>query len=246
MNKRIITGGLIALAFTAGSLGSAEASSLIGSKDIKDGGVHRVDLSNGINRQLDRTVNVTKFGGVVAARDGDQAGLHMTGDGVQFGPFADGGACSNPGTDFARMNFNGLNGKKLHDVHQLDYTGWMVSSDNTGGVGSLTMRIYLKGGTDRLTFSPNTQFNTPADYADSQGEVHTWLVTHGTLRLNDDAGDNPAGELPFKHWAAASQNGNERIDHVDVLLGCQSGHALQGVVRSVQANGTDYDLGRLG
>jgi hypothetical protein len=52
MKRNIITGGLVALAFVAGSFGSAEAQSLIHSRDIADGGVHRADLSGSINKQL--------------------------------------------------------------------------------------------------------------------------------------------------------------------------------------------------
>jgi hypothetical protein len=242
-----IAAGIAALVI-ATSTGTAVAGSLITSHDIKDGAVHKIDLSQGVQNNLhpNHTVYLTHFGGVAVRHPGDGAGLHMTGEGAHFGPFADGGGCTTAGADFARLNFNGLNGKSLSAVHQLDFTGLMVADNDTGGVGSLTMRIYLNGGADRLTFSPNTQYNTPADYSFTQGEVHTWLTTMGTWRLNDDAGNNPAGELPFTHWASAAQNGNDKIDHIDILLGCQAGANLQGVVRSIQANGTDYVLGRIG
>jgi len=189
---------------------------------------------------------VTQFGSVVAPRAGDGSGLHMTGEGAHFGPFVNGGGCETAGVDYARLNFNRLNGKPLSAVHQLDYTGMMLADNDTGGVGSLTMRIALNGGGDRLTFSPNTQYNTPADYAFKQGEVHTWVTTMGTWRLNDDPGNDPSGELPFSHWADVNQHGNDVIDHIDILLGCQAGQNLQGVVRTIQANGVSYVLGKVG
>jgi hypothetical protein len=251
--------GACATLLIGGGIGAATADSLVSSSgirdnsiksvDIHDGGVHKQDLSAGVNRKLNRvipqshTTYVTKFGATVAPRAEDKSGLKMTGDGVQFGPFANGGGCTTAGQDYARLNFNGLNGKTLASVHQLDYTGWMVADGDTGGVGSLTMRIYLNGGADRLTFSPNTQYG-PANYADSQGEVHTWLVTHGTLRLNDDGDERPADEAPWSHWV--SLHGSDVVDHVDILLGCENGTNLQGLVRSIQANGTDYVLGRIG
>lgn len=226
----------------------AQASGLIGSKDIKDGGVHRVDLSNKVQRGLhaSHVTYVTRFGSIVAPRASDISGLRLTGEGAQFGPFANGGGCDTAGADYARLDFHGLDGKSLSQVHQLDYVGMMLADNDTGGVGSLSMRITLNGGADRLTFSPNTQYNTPADYSAKQGEVHTWVTTMGTWRLNDDAGSDPAGEKPFSHWANGSVNGNDPIDHIDILLGCMAGQNLQGVVRNIQANGTDFVLGKIG
>ncbi len=52
---------------------------------------------------------------------------------------------------------------------------------------------------DRFTFSPNTQFNSPANYGAPQGTVNEYLVTSGTARVNDDAGNNPAGEARGRH-----------------------------------------------
>lgn len=61
MKKNILIGGLIAGAFVAGSFGSATAQSLIGSSQIRDGGVHKVDLSSSINKSLDSTLRGAKF-----------------------------------------------------------------------------------------------------------------------------------------------------------------------------------------
>ncbi len=250
MKKNLITIAAATGILLMGGVSGAVASGQIGSSDIRNGGIHLADLSPSLKHQLHRdsgehhTVFVTHFDHVVqAATPTDLSGLHMTGEGAYFGPFADGGACDMAGEDYARLVFNGLNGKTLAQVHGLDYTGEMLADNDTGGVGSLTMRVSTSAG-DRYTFSPNTQYNQPADYAFHQGEVHTWLTTVGTWRQNDDAGSDPAGELPWSHWV--STNGSDRITKIDILLGCQAGTNLQGVVRSIQANGITYQLGRIG
>jgi hypothetical protein len=259
VKKNLITVAAATGILMMGGVGGAVASGQIGSNDIKNGGVHLADLSPSLKHRLHRdaserhTVFVTHFNNVVKPNSADTSGLHMTGEGAYFGPFANGGGCTTAGQDYARLVFNGLNGKRLDQVHQLDYSGQMTADDDTGGVGSLTMRVYTNGtgggvdgnvGFSKYTFSPNTQFNQPADYSDAQGQVHTWLTTVGTWRDNDDAGSDPSGEMPWSHWA--SVNGAERITKIDILLGCEAGTNLQGVVRSIQANGTTYQLGRIG
>ena len=229
------------------------------SRVIADGGVHSKDLSHGLQAQFkhgehgskgdSRTTYVTNLHGLFRARSGDEAGLKMTGDGVQFGPFADGGGCSTPGTDFARLDFSGMNGKKLSAVNQLDYTGWYVADSDTSGVGAPVVRVFFQGsgtggdGTEenRLTFSPNTQFNESFNYDDSQGAVHTWLVTHGTVRYNDDGDNVPSAERSWADWVSAFPNA--KITNINILNGCQSGTNLTSVIRSMQANGHTYVLG---
>ena len=53
--KTLAIAGAAAALVAVGSTGTAVAGSLIGSADIKDGSVHRVDLSKGINAKLGTT-----------------------------------------------------------------------------------------------------------------------------------------------------------------------------------------------
>ena len=193
---------------------------------------------------------VQDFDGVVApASAGDAGGLTMTGEGAVFGPFADGGACSTAGSDYARLQFHGLDGVKLADINQLDFTGLTTSEDNTSGVGSLTLRVTTDhAGTNgypknRFVFSPNTQAG-PDQNADTRGQVKTYLTTLGSWRLNDDGGERPGEEQAWSAWVA--QNGTEHVEKIDILLGCQAGEDLTGVVTSIKANGTTYQLGKIG
>jgi hypothetical protein len=189
---------------------------------------------------------VTNLDGTWKARATDAAGLKMTGDGVQFGPFANGGACDNPGTDYARLDYSGLNGQPLSTLSNLAYTAWYVADDDTGGVGVPTMRVFFsgqdtEGNPNHFTFSPNTQFNKAFNYDAEQGEVHEWLVTHGTVRYNDDAGSNPAGERLWTYWA--SQFPGATISNINILNGCQAGENLTSVIREVQINGQHFEFG---
>lgn len=266
--------GITAVALLAGT---ATAASQITSRQLADGAatsrvirddtIRARDLNDRVRTKLNEAgtpgpqgpqgpagpsgdshnVYVQSLGTTFTVPASDADGIKVTGEGAQFGTFANGGACDNPGTDYARLAFHGLDGMRLKDVDQLDYTGWTTSSDNTSGVASLTLRITTDHAGDngypfnKFVFSPNTQPGADQN-ADTRGQVKTYLTTLGTWRLNDDAGNGP--DSPWAHFVA--QNGTETITKVDILLGCQAGMDLTGVVRSVQANGTNYVLGKIG
>ena len=194
-------------------------------------------------------VQVKDLNGDWKARATDVAGLKMTGDGIQFGPFLDGGGCTTPGVDYARLDYSGMNGQTLNDLKSLVYDARFLSDTDTSGVGSPTVRVFFSGNENggdgnRLTFSPNTQFNNPLDYDIEQGEMHEWVVTSGTVRLNDDAGNNPSGELPWASFLATF--GNRTIQNINVLNGCQAGINLTSLIRRFEINGTTYQFGATG
>ena len=194
-------------------------------------------------------VQVKDLNGDWKARATDVAGLKMTGDGIQFGPFADGGECDDDGLDYARLDYSGMNGKTLNDLKSLVYHAMYIADTDTGGVGSPTVRVFFSGNENgasgnRLTFSPNTQTNHSFNYDDEQGEMHEWVVTSGTVRLNDDPGNNPAGELPWASFMATF--GNRTIENINVLNGCQAGINLTSLIRRFEINGTTYQFGATG
>ena len=184
---------------------------------------------------------VADLGGLWKARAADTAGLKMTGDGIAFGPFVDGGGCSTPGTDFARLDFSGLNGQPLSSLDNLVYYARYLADANTSGIGSPYLRVFFGDGSERLTFSPNTQFNTSNNYDIGEGEFHEWVVTSGTVRYNDDPGNNPAGEAPWSSYMAA--HGTKAITNINITMGCTAGANLSGLLRWAEVNGQTYKFG---
>ena len=193
--------------------------------------------------------SVTQVGdlnGLWKARATDTAGLKMTGDGIAFGPFVNGGGCANPGTDYARLDFSGLNGQPLSSLDNLVYYARYLADADTSGIGSPYLRVFFagtdsNGNQNRLTFSPNTQFNKPTAYDIGEGEFHEWVVTSGTVRFNDDGGDNPAGEAPWSSYMAA--HGSKAITNINITMGCTSGANLSGLLRWAEINNQTYKFG---
>jgi len=180
---------------------------------------------------------VKNLSGAWAPKAGDAAGLTLTGDGVQFGPFANGGGCSTAGVDYARLNFTGVNGMKVSDLNNLAFYARYHADNNTGGVGSPTLRISVSGG-NRIAFSPNTQ-----PYGSfAADDFHEWVVTSGTVRLNDDAGDRPQDEKPWAQIVAQLPAG-ATVTGIDILNGCQAGTNLTSLLRWVQVEGQTYQFG---
>ncbi len=265
MKRTIAIVAGLAMLIVGTSATSVVAADLIRSKDIKDGTIRAKDirpsLVNKINKKgaqgpkgdtgpqgpagpagASGIVRVTNLDGAWKARATDTAGLHMTGDGIKFGPFANGGGCSTPGVEFARLDWSGLNGTTLASLKSLVVHARYTSTGDTSGVGAPTVRVYFEGqdgdGTpNRLTFSANTQ--PDGDFA--EGPMHEWIVTSGTVRYNDDAGNNPAEEKARSTWVA--QFPNAKITNINILNGCQAGQDLTSLVRRVEANGTTYAFG---
>ena len=189
---------------------------------------------------------VTNLDGEWKARAADVAGIRMTGDGIAFGPFADAGQCGSPGVDYARLDYSGMNGKTLNTLDNLVYYARYIADVNTSGIGAPYLRVFFEGtgtgGTlNRLTFSANTQFNNTNAYDIGEGEFHEWVVTSGTVRYNDDAGSNPAGEAPWASYMAA--HGTKKISNISITQGCGAGRNLSGLLRWAQVNGQTYAFG---
>jgi hypothetical protein len=194
---------------------------------------------------------VKNLNGPWQARASDVAGLKMTGDGIQFGPFTSPGTCTTDGVDYARLDFSGLNGQPLSSLKNLVFRGRFLSDTDTSGVGSPAIRVFFSGtGTggdgvpnepNRFTFSPNTQFNNPLDYQITQGEMHEYIVTSGSVRYNDDGGNLPSGEKSWSYWA--SQFPAATISNINILGGCSGGTNLSILVREAQVNGQHFEFG---
>ena len=161
--------------YAAGTIGSAEIEDgSVRSVDVKDKSIKLKDIGKRAQTKLkgqqgpagpvgpSSIVAVKDLNGAWKARATDTAGVKMVGDGIQFGPFANGGGCATPGTEFGRLDFDGLNGKTLNSLKSLVFHARYTATNDTGGVGSPTFRVYFSGNENgsagnRLTFSANTQ-----------------------------------------------------------------------------------------
>jgi hypothetical protein len=148
--------------------------------------------------------------------------------GVEFGPYADGGTAG------GSVYFAGMNGMKLKDIKQLSYKAlWNNVEKNDVGVPYL--RVFLKDDTADVIFSPNTQPTKD----DAPGEFHTWDVTAGTVRYDDDKGNGP--DQPWDDVLAA--HGEDMISGIYVSAGFTAGTNLTTTLRNLTINGAAYTFG---
>jgi collagen triple helix repeat protein len=148
--------------------------------------------------------------------------------GVEFGPYADGGAAG------GSLLYTGANGLKLKDLALLAYRArW--SNDEGNDVGVPYLRVFLNDDTADVIFSPNTQ---PAK-DDAPGVLHTWEVTQGTVRYDDDTGNGPD-----QTWAdALAAHGNEVVSGIKVSAGFTAGTNLTTILRSLAVNDKSFIFG---
>jgi hypothetical protein len=153
--------------------------------------------------------------------------VSLTADGVEFGPYADGGGAG--GSVF----FDGLNGEPVSSVSSLVYYARYTSQADTAGVGAPYLRIFTENDANSWIFSPNTQTPDP-DVA--EGPFHEWVATSGTWRYDDDAGAGP--ESSFADLVA--QHGDETISGIYVTTGFSAGSDLSSLLRWMDVNGERY------
>jgi hypothetical protein len=244
--------------------GSAVAASLITGKDVKNGSLTGADVKNGSlsGRDLSEKARDRLRGQKGAKGDTGPAGakgdkgdkgdtgassetrikslpsggfeatnstVSVTPNGVKFGPYANGGAAG------GSLCYDGFNGRTLSDVSTLIYrASYTTDDDNTVGVPYL--RIFLEGDPeDRVIFSPNTQ-PIPAT---AEGVEQEWVVHEGTVRYNDDAGNNP--DEPWLDVKA--DHADEEISAICVSTGFSGGANLSALLRSMDINGSRVVFG---
>jgi hypothetical protein len=200
----------------------------IRSVDIHDGGVHLPDTSSWIQAQLGRVRHINSVHGAFTVTN---SSVTMTPDGVNFGPYADGGSTG------GSIEFDGLNGIHLRDVQNLVYYMRYTSTGDSGGVGVPYLRIFLNGSdTQDAIFSPNTQSPDP-DVA--EGPFHEWVATSGSWRYEDDQGDGPDESFD----QLISDHGGAKVSGIYITTGFSNGQNLQALLRWMQINGTTYTFG---
>jgi hypothetical protein len=159
--------------------------------------------------------------------EGTNASVATSLDGVQFGPYPNGGEWG------GSVCYSGANDLELGDITQLHYVA-MYSTANDTTVGVPYLRIFLAGGHD-VIFSPNTQ-PTP----DVEEDVfHDWNVVTGTVRYDDDPGNGP--DSPWAVVQAA--HATEDIESICVSAGFSAGVPLAAILRTLGVNGDEFTFG---
>ena len=158
--------------------------------------------------------------------------MSNTPDGVEFGPYADGG------TGFGSVCTSALNGEPFSSVNHLAFEARYTTDGDTGGVGVPYLRVFtdVAGVEHDAIFSPNTQ---PPDADTDEGPFHTWVATAGLWRYDDDGGVGPS--VPFSE--IVEDHGDEEISRICITTGSTAGVDLSALLRSWEVNGKDYAFG---
>jgi hypothetical protein len=233
-SRTIAVGIVMAIVCSAASAGAAalitgadvKDGSLTG-KDIKDGSLAKGDLDGNVRDAL--SIRVT--GGLPTQTfKASNDTVKNTKDGVEFGPYADGGA------EGGSVCTSVLNGDPFSDVKHLAFEARYTATGDTGGVGVPYLRVFLVNNNHDAIFSPNTQAPDPDI---DEGPFHTWVATAGSWRYDDDAGNGP--DSPFAQ--IRSDHATEKISKICVSVGNSAGTNLSGLLRTLEVNSKDYSFG---
>jgi hypothetical protein len=146
--------------------------------------------------------------------------ITRTAAGLAFGPYANGGTAG------GSVIYDGAKGLKLSDLTKLSFTA-KYSTDDHNEIGVPYLRVFFKDGSD-LIFSPNTQ---PTKVT-SEDALHTWNVLSGSVRYNDDGGNNP----DISYAAALAAHGSDEISLIKVSAGFSAGQNLRVLLTNLTVN----------
>jgi hypothetical protein len=164
------------------------------------------------------------------AFSGTNASVATSLDGVQFGPYDNGGAWG------GSVAFTGADGLTLSQLTQLSYTVKHSTADDNA-IGSPYLRVFLAGGHDVIFDATQCATVVP-----TEDENHTYEVTAGNVRYDDDSCDGVAPDQ--QPWAAVvAAHGSELVEGIYVTTGFTGGDMLSAILRSLKVNGTDYVFG---
>jgi len=160
-------------------------------------------------------------------------------DGVQFGPYANGG---NAGGSF---RYDGSNGMTLSDITGLAFRIMHSSSDDSP-ISMPYVRIFLNNGNDDVIFDA-TQCATTVPPEDA---FQTFEVVGSNVRYDDDSCDgsgnhnfpgSPAGQ---QSWSSVvAHHGAEVISGIYITTGFAGGADLSAILRSLSVNGNTFTFG---
>jgi hypothetical protein len=152
-------------------------------------------------------------------------------DGVQFGPYPDGGAWG------GSVLYTGANGLTLGDINQLSYV-IEHSSQNDSPIAAPYLRIFLNSDSDDVIFDPTKC----ATVVPPEDQFNTFEVTTGDVRYDDDSCDgSPPGQQPWATVKAA--HSTEVISGIYVTAGFAGGIPLAAILRTLSVNGHAFTFG---
>jgi len=162
---------------------------------------------------------------------GTNASVATSLDGVQFGPYADGGTAG------GSVLYNGANGQTLASITQLSYT-IMHSSADDSSISTPYLRIFLEGDSHDVIFDA-TECATTVPAEDT---FTTYQVVGSDVRYDDDSCDGvPPDQQPWATVVAA--HGTEVISGIYVTTGFAGGASLSAILRTLTVNGTSFTFG---
>ena len=161
---------------------------------------------------------------------GTNASVATTLDGVQFGPYANGGTAG------GSVAFTGVDGLTLADIDQLSYTVKHSSADDNS-IAAPYLRIFLTSGKDVIFDATKCATVVPAEDV-----FNTYEVVGADVRYDDDSCDGVAPDQ--QAWAAVvAAQGSEVVSGIKVTTGFTGGATLSALLRSIKVNGTEYVFG---
>ena len=171
--------------------------------------------------------------GLTGPFSGTNATVATSLEGVQFGPYPDGGLWG------GSVLYTGANGLTIADITQLAYTIKHSSGDDSA-ISSPYLRIFLEGDHD-VIFDP-TECATTVPDEDVFITYNVLAATPtGEFRYDDDPCGAAAVHLTWAQILAA--HGDEVITGIYVTAGFSGGAPLAAILRELSVNGESFVLG---
>jgi hypothetical protein len=166
-----------------GAVASSELKdNSVASADILDGTLTLTDINNATEQELRAGIPtvVSDLAGLFTPLN---TAVTMTPDGVQFGPYPNGGL------DGGSLEYSGLNGQPLSAVENLAYYARFIADNDAGTVSAPYLRVRTEAGDAEhdIIFTPGPPYQTDPDAA--EGPFHEWVATSGKWRYDDLPGD---------------------------------------------------------
>ena len=160
---------------------------------------------------------------------GTNASVATSLDGVQFGPYSDGGAWG------GSVRYDGANGLSLEQITQLSYNV-MYSAADAAPIGEAYLRIFLNGDSDDVIFDATRCASAVPD----MNVFATFeVVGSDSVRYDDDA--CTSGDQTWADVVAA--HGSDVISGIYVTTGFTGGSDLTALLRSLSVNGHTFTFG---